>query len=161
MTNYDILSASTRVWIYQSNKPFETGDIPEIKANIQAFAQQWVSHSNELKAFGDLYHDRFIVLMVDETQGGASGCSIDESVRFIKQLGAKYGMDMFDRMNFTYQTEEGIKSAHREEFAELYQMGLINDETIVFNNLVATKEAFEKKWQISLGESWHKQLIAN
>jgi hypothetical protein len=40
-------------------------------------------------------------------------------------------------------------------------MGLINDKTVVFNNLVTTKAAFEKKWEISLGESWHRQLIAN
>jgi hypothetical protein len=40
-------------------------------------------------------------------------------------------------------------------------MGLITDETVVFNNLVDTKEAFEKNWEISLGESWHKQLVAN
>lgn len=161
MTNYDILSKKTKVWIYQSDKPFATADIPAIRATIQEFTQNWVSHSNDLKAFGDVYHDRFIVLMVDEESSHASGCSIDASVRFIQQLGKKYGMDMFDRMNFTYQTEDGIKSAHREEFIELYKMGLITDETVVFNNLVATKEAFEKKWQISLGESWHKQLIAN
>jgi hypothetical protein len=60
-----------------------------------------------------------------------------------------------------YKTEDGIKSAHREEFIELYRMGLINDKTVVFNNLVTTKAAFEKKWEISLGESWHRQLIAN
>ena len=161
MVNYDVLSENTRVWIYQSDKPFAAMDIPAIRAKIQDFTQQWVSHAKDLKAFGDLYHDRFIVLMVDETAGGASGCSIDASVRFVQALGQEYGMDMFDRMNFTYKTEDGIKSAHREEFIELYQLGLITDETVVFNNLVATKEAFEKKWQVSLGESWHKQFIAN
>lgn len=161
MVSYDVLSANTRVWIYQSDKPFNASDVPAIRASIQEFAQQWVSHASELKAFGDLYHDRFIVLMVDESQSGASGCSIDASVRFVQRLGQKYGMDMFDRMNFSYQTADGIKSAHREEFIELYNMGFITDETVVFNNLVATKEAFEKKWQISLGESWHKQFIAN
>lgn len=161
MVNYDVLSANTRVWIYQSDKPFAASDVANVRAKIQAFAQQWVSHASELKAFGDLYHDRFIVLMVDETQGGASGCSIDASVRFLQALGKEYGMDMFDRMNFSYKTKDGIKSAHREEFIELYRMGLITDETVVFNNLVATKDAFEKKWEISLGESWHKQFVAN
>lgn len=161
MVNYEVLSENTRVWIYQSDKPFADADIPTVRAKIQDFATQWVSHNDSLKAFGDLYHGRFIVLMVDETEGGASGCSIDSSVRFIQALGEEYGMDMFDRMNFTYKTEAGIKSAHREEFIELYRLGLITDETVVFNNLVTTKEAFEKNWQISLGESWHKQLIAN
>jgi hypothetical protein len=161
MVSYEVLSENTRVWIYQSDKPFADTDIPKVRARIRDFATQWVSHNDALKSFGDLYHGRFIVLMVDERDSGASGCSIDSSVRFIQQLEKEYGMDMFDRMNFMYKTEKGIKSAHREEFIELYRMGLINDETIVFNNLVTTKAAFEKKWEISLGESWHRQLIAN
>ena len=161
MVNYEVLSENTRVWIYQSDKPFEEADIPKVRAKVKGFATEWVSHSEALKSFGDIYHGRFVVLMVDETQGGASGCSIDSSVRFIQELEKDYGMDMFDRMNFTYKTEDGIKSAHREEFIELYRLGLINDETVVFNNLVTTKKAFEKKWEISLGESWHKKLIAN
>lgn len=161
MVSYNVLSENTRVWIYQSDKPFAKADIPAIRAKIQDFSKKWVSHSKELKAFGDLYHERFVVLMVDETQDKASGCSIDTSVRFIQSLGEKYNMDMFDRMNFTYKTEDGIKSAHREEFIELYNMGLITDKTVVFNNLVATKDGFEKKWEVSLGESWHKRLIAN
>jgi hypothetical protein len=161
MVKYEVLSENTRVWIYQSDKPFADEDIPQIRAKIADFTAQWVSHNDALKTFGDLYHSRFIVLMVDEAESGASGCSIDSSVRFIQQLGKEYGMDMFDRMNFMYKTEDGIKSAHREEFIELYRMGLINDKTVVFNNLVTTKAAFEKKWEISLGESWHRQLIAN
>lgn len=161
MVSYDVLSDNTKVWIYQSDRPFAQENIPAIRAKIQEFIKNWVSHSNQLKAFGDLYHDRFIVLMVDESNANASGCSIDESVRFLQGLGAEFGVDLFDRMNFSYKTEDGIKSAHREEFIELYKMGLITDETVVFNNLVATKEAFEKKWEVSLGKSWHKQLIAN
>ena len=127
MINYNVLSEKTKVWIYQSDKPFAAADIPAIRAKIQEFTQNWVSHSNDLKAFGDVYHDRFVVLMVDEASSSASGCSIDESVHFIKKLGQQYNMDMFDRMNFTYKTAEGIKSAHREEFIELYRMGLITD----------------------------------
>ncbi len=161
MVNYEVLSENTKVWIYQSDKPFEATEIPKVRTKVKEFAKNWVSHNDQLTAFGDVYHDRFIVLMVDEYQGGASGCSIDSSVRFIQQLEKEYALDMFDRMNFTYQTKEGIKSAHKEEFIELYRMGLITDETIVFNNLVSTKEDFENNWQVSLKESWHKQLIAN
>jgi len=161
MVNYEVLSENTKIWIYQSDKPFEATEIPKVRTKVKEFAKNWVSHNDQLTAFGDVYHDRFIVLMVDEYQGGASGCSIDSSVRFIQQLEKEYALDMFDRMNFTYQTKEGIKSAHKEEFIELYRMGLITDETIVFNNLVSTKEDFENNWQVSLKESWHKQLIAN
>ena len=161
MITYNTLPANTRVWIYQSDQPFTSKDLPEIKKAVYAFSKNWVSHNRALKSFGDVYHNRFIVLMVDESNAGASGCSIDKSVYFIQSLEQKYGVDMFDRMNFTYRSKEGIKAAHREEFTELYKLGLINDETIVFNNLVSTKAEFEQKWETPLRKSWHKRLIMN
>ena len=32
-------------------------------------------------------------------------------------------------------------------------------ETIVFNNMVATKEDFENKWEVPARESWHKRFL--
>ena len=97
--------------------------------------------------------------MVDESLAGASGCSIDKSVHFIKQIEQHYGVDLFDRMTFTYKDGETVKSAPRMEFAELYKMGKINDATLVFDNLVKTKGDFTSNWVKPLGESWHKRMV--
>jgi len=85
MTTYNILPDTTRVWIYQAQTPFTENKIAEIRQHISNFTTSWVSHNNQLRAFGDIYHNQFIVLMVDESLAGASGCSIDKSVHFIKQ----------------------------------------------------------------------------
>jgi len=159
MTNYQDLSPNTRVWIYQSNRPFSLKEREGIQIQIQQFITQWTSHNNALKAWGDLLHERFIVLMVDETMAGASGCSIDKSVAFVKQIEAATGVDMFDRFNFAYKDADKVLAASREEFEELFQKGQINTETIVFNNLVQTKADFEAKWAVKLGESWHKNFV--
>jgi hypothetical protein len=34
----------------------------------------------------------------------------------------------------------------------------VNDDTIVFNNLVQTKRDFEAKWQVPYKDSWLKNL---
>lgn len=159
MTTYDILPATTRVWIYQAQQPFPTDKLAEIRQHLSTFTTNWVSHNNQLRAYGDIYHNQFIVLMVDENLAGASGCSIDKSVHFIKQLEQHYAMDLFDRMTFTYQDGDVVKSAPRLEFAALYEAGKINDATLVFDNLVKTKEEFETKWVKPLGESWHKRMV--
>ena len=159
MTASNTISATSRVWIYQSSKPFPKEEIIALNLRIQSFCKSWVSHSNQLKASGSIYYDRFIVLMVDESQAGASGCSIDKSTHFIQSLEREYGVDMFDRMNFAYLDGDTVKTAYREEFMELYKNGSITDETLVFDNLVKTKAAFDTAWKKPLSSSWHKKLM--
>ena len=159
MTPYDTLPDTTRVWIYQANRPFEEKDIPAIRQKIQAFAQRWVSHNRQLRAFGDLLHRQFVVLMVDENQADASGCSIDKSVYFLKQLQAEYEVDLFDRMTFTYKDGAQVVTATRDVFARLYREGQISDDTLVFDPLVDNKGDFDRAWVKPLGQSWHKRMV--
>lgn len=159
MTVYNTLPDTTRVWIYQSNRPFTDVELPMIRQYLQQFATQWVSHNRALRAFAEVFHNQFIVLMVDESQADASGCSIDASVHFLQQLQAKFGVDLFDRMTFAYQEGDEVKTAHRSEFKQLYQAGKISDETLVFDNLVNTKAAFDEQWVKPLGKSWHKRMV--
>ena len=129
-TLYEALPDTTRVWIYQSNRPFTQEEGVEITALAKQFAQRWVSHSQQLRAFATLLHDRFLVLMVDESNAGASGCSIDSSVAFVKALQAKYEVDFFDRMRFSFQGEDGVKTLSRMDFSQWYQAGKIGAETL-------------------------------
>lgn len=154
------LSPSSRVWVYSSNKPFDKADVPALRQRLQAFAQQWVSHNRQLRADADVLHDRFVVLMVDETQADASGCSIDSSVAFLKGLQAEYGVDLFNRMIFSYQDAQGqVHSVERDAFARLYATEQINDDTLVFDPLIATKQDLESAFVKKLSQSWHKRMI--
>lgn len=154
-----ILPPSTRIWIYQSNEPFPASEIPSVQQQVQEFAQQWISHNRQLRAHGDVLHNRFVVLMVDESQADASGCSIDKSVYFLKNLQAQYGVDLFDRMRFSYLDGEEVKTVSREEFAKLYAEGKINNDTLVFDTLVNNKGDFDQAFVKPLGKSWHKRMV--
>lgn len=159
LVTYDTLPDTTRVWIYQSSRAFTEEELPRLEQQLQTFVQRWVSHNRQLRAFAGVFHQRFIVLMVDESLAGASGCSIDASVHFIKQLEQAYNISLFDRMTFAYKDGDAVITAPREEFARLYAEGKISDETLVFDNLVDTKGAFDKAWVKPLGESWHKRMV--
>jgi hypothetical protein len=159
MTQYELLPDNTRVWIYQSNRQFSDAEVERLRLAIERFTTQWVSHNQQLRAFGNIFHNQFIVLMVDESQAGASGCSIDESVYFIKQIENDFQINLFDRMNFTYKDRNEIKTAHRDDFARLFEEGKIDDDTMVFDNLVKTKKDFSEAWLKPLGQSWHKRMV--
>lgn len=154
------MSPESRVWIYQANRPLPADAIEEIRDKIRTFTARWVSHNQQLKAFGDLLHRRFLLLLVDETQAGASGCSIDASVAFVKALQAAYGVDFFDRLRFSFQEENGeIRTLPRDEFAAHYQAGRITDDTLVFDTLVKTKADFDRSFLKSLKDSWHARMV--
>ena len=153
------LSPESRVWIYQSNRNLSNAEVSGIQPVIRQFAQQWVSHNRRLKSAGAVLHNRFLVLMVDESQAGASGCSIDSSVRFINELGNRIGVSFFDRMTFPYRKNETIEFASKDDFEKLFAVGSIDDNTIVFDNLVKTKAELETGWEKKLSESWHKRFV--
>ena len=153
------MPSNSRVWIYQSNRPFTADEVEQLNGQISQFVEQWVSHNRALKAYGGLHHNQFVVLMVDESQAGASGCSIDSSVRFIKSLEAHFQVNFFDRMNFAFLEENQVKTAQRETFSELYQNQKIDDNTLVFNNLVKNKAEFDEGWIVPLKDSWHARMV--
>ncbi len=149
-----------KVWIYQSNRSFTPTETTEIQQLTNSFVSEWASHGRELTAEGAVVHQRFLVLAVDESKAGASGCSIDKSVAFVRHLQTTYNIDLLDRMVFAFRNEaHDIAFASRDEFATLYHSKKINDETIVFNNLVANIGDFKTKWELKLSESWHKRMV--
>lgn len=150
----------TRVWVYQANQPFSSQDIPEIRRQLNDFARQWVSHNRRLLAAGEVLHDRFVVLMADESHVDAGGCSIDRSVTFLKGLQAAYGVDLFDRMRFSYLDKNGdVHTVDRPTFARLHAEGFIDDQTPVFDTLVANKADFDRAFVKPLAQSWHKRMV--
>lgn len=157
---YKDLSPQSRVWVYQATTPFRQEDLPEIQDRLAQFARSWVSHNQQLMAFATVHNERFVVLMVDETMAGASGCSIDKSVYFLKSLQEAYGVELFDRMYFSYLGHDGqVETVPRDEFARRYADGLITNDTMVFDTLVSTKADYEQQWIKPLGVSWHQRMV--
>ncbi|QQL49647.1 ABC transporter ATPase [Mucilaginibacter ginkgonis] len=154
-------SQQSRVWVYQANREFTVTETNEIQQYLNQFTAGWAAHGNQLAAGAEIRYNRFILLFVDETQAGASGCSIDKSVNFIKQLGERYQIDFFDRFNLAYRDVDKIKSASRDEFEQMVKDGTITPDTIVFNNTIQNVDELRTKWEVPFKESWHARLFGN
>jgi len=157
--NWDSFPGDSRIWIYYSKDPFSEGEQEEAAKLLNQFCNDWTAHNQALFATARIFYDRFLVLMVDESKAGASGCSIDKSVSFVKMLGQKYRKDLFNRMIFSYIDGDKVFSLDQKEFKEAFASNLINDDTKVFDHLVATKKDFDTNWMKPLKESWHKRLV--
>ncbi len=160
MHNYESLAPQSRAWVYQANRPLTDAECIAVEEALSQFTQEWVAHNVALKAFGKVYHNRFIVLLVDETQQHATGCSIDKSVKFLQKLEDQLGVQFFDRLLLAYEKDGQVKTVHRNDLEAALQKGELQADTIVFNNLIQTKQEFENQWRIPFKDSWAGQLVA-
>ena len=142
----DGFDPNSRVWVYNSNRPLTDDEIRYAQAEIDYFVKEWAAHGNELKATGAILYDRFLVLVVDETHEGASGCSIDSSVKFIKELGAKLNIDFFNRLNLVIEENNELMYCHISELAE-------HPNSFVFNPMVTNLGEFRSSWRQKSVES--------
>lgn len=154
-------SENSRVWVYQSNRKLTDTETAQIQGQLSSFATSWTAHNNQLKAKAEVRYNLFLILVVDEGQAGASGCSIDKSVRFIKQLEEAFNITLLDRFNLAYREGEEVLSTPRAGFEELLKRGAINSGTIVFNNMVQNLRELQTKWEVPFKDSWHAQLFGN
>lgn len=150
----DTFSPGSRVWIYQSSRVLSLSEALEAEELINNFAVDWKSHGADVDAWGNLFFGQFVVLMADETRAGVSGCSTDSSVRFIKALEEKFGVDFFNRTNLAFVVKDKIQVLPMNQLAYAVQNGFVTGETLYFNNLVQTKTELENDWIMPVQASW-------
>jgi hypothetical protein len=98
-------------------------------------------------------------LAVDEGFNNVSGCSIDASVRFVKELESELQIDLMNKLNVSFKDGDNINIVKLAEFQKFAKEQKITKETIVFNNMVQTKEEVDNNWEIPASKSWHNRFI--
>jgi hypothetical protein len=151
----------SRVWVYQSTRLFALNEVLEIEEMLKEFTMQWKSHGTPVKGAAYLFFGQFIVLIADETATGVSGCSTDSSVRLIKDVEQKFGVNMFDRTTLAFAVKDKVELLPLSQLQYASDNGFINGDTLYFNNLVQTKEELESKWIIPVKDSWVARRISS
>ena len=150
---------TSRVWTYQSNRPFSLSEALQIEDLLNDFAKNWQSHGTPVKGYANLFFGQFIILMADESATGVSGCSTDSSVRLIKQIEQQFNVDLFDRLSLAFLIKEKVQVLPLSQLNHAVENNFLNEETIYFNNTVLTKEELEDKWMQPVKQSWLSKKI--
>ena len=153
-------SVDSRVWVYQSNRLFALNEALAIEELLNDFAANWLSHGVAVKGAGYLFFGQFIILMADEKATGVSGCSTDSSVRLIKDIEQRFGVNMFDRITLAFVVKDKVELLPLSQLQYAFENGFINSETLYFNNLVQTKEELESNWIVPVKNSWLANKIS-
>jgi hypothetical protein len=148
------LPDSTRVWIYQANRTITLQEAEVIKSTLSEFCQQWAAHGQPMESNFEIRENRFVILLVNEENNAASGCSIDGSVRVMKDLQQQLDIDFFDRTKIPFLVNNQIETFPTAKLKVAFVDGLLNDQSITFNTLAATKAELERNWKLSVEKSW-------
>jgi len=54
LVDFDSLSDTARVWIYQCNRALTEGELSEIEADIKEYLSGWVSHGSLIRSAFEL-----------------------------------------------------------------------------------------------------------
>lgn len=153
-------SPESRVWVYVCNRTLSAAESAAVQEQLNRFCRQWTAHNQSLKAAGEVFQNEFLLLMVDETQAGASGCSIDKSVHFLEELGQAFQVDFFERMRFGWlDSEDRLQMGNPAVLGEAVQENRVSADTLMVNTLVQTKSALAEKWLTPFAQSWHRRLV--
>jgi len=159
--SFESLAAHSRIWVYQSERAFSSQEIELINKTLRQFCEGWNTHGNLMPTSFQILENQLIVLGVDESSLGASGCSIDSSVRTLRELEKQLAINLTDQGKVSFKKNEGQVSVFPALGIKAKVLsGEIAKDTLVLNPMVKVKKDLEKVW-ISANESWLNKYFPN
>ena len=153
-------SGQSRVWIYMSKSELNPEISSEINELASQFSSNWLSHGSRVRGFAKLLFNRFLIFSADAKSVSPSGCSIDASVHFTKDIEKRYQLDFFDRMQLARMDSGGkIRVSELRELPSLMDAGKVSGESLIFDNTVSSVDELLNSWLKPLHSSWIAKVV--
>lgn len=155
---YESLSDQSKVWVYPSSRKFYKDELDVVEEKIKSFITEWKMEDLDFKASYRFLYDRFVVILVDENSK-LSNQDLDQVVGFILGLQQEYEIELLDRMNVCFKQGKFVQYKEVKEFKKLLKNKSVSNKTIVFDNLIQSKEELENYWEVPITESWYSRFL--
>ncbi|GHB51870.1 hypothetical protein [Persicitalea jodogahamensis] len=156
---FDDIDFDSRLWIYQADRSLTDQEVSLINQTLEAAIDGWEAHNQSLLASGKVFHNRFVVLAVDESHEMPSGCSIDKSVHWLQELGGRLNVDFFDRSVAYLDASKAVQTLPVAAVKQAIADEVLFSNTPVFDNLVSTKAQWMKRWKVPADQTWLKRFF--
>lgn len=159
---FENMPGDSRIWVYQSDRKLNKNEIDFVTEKLEAFCNQWNTHGNLMPTSFDIKFDQIIILAVDESKLGTSGCSIDSSVRQLKEIESQLGINLLDQGKVSIVKSERELSVNPAlGLLAKVKEGILSAESIVLNPEVYKKSDLKENWLIPAKESWLNKFFMN
>jgi hypothetical protein len=157
---FDSLPDASRVWVFGSDRPLTEAGSAALLTGVDEYLAEWKAHGAPLTVGRQLRDERFLVVAVDQSTAGASGCSIDGLFRVLQRLEAEVGASLVGGGRVFYRDNHGaVRSASREEIAQLAQSGSIMKNSVVFDTSLTDLGAFRSGFEKPAQDSWIRDML--
>jgi hypothetical protein len=157
--DYSAIPNDGKVWIYPSSRKFYSNEIEVIEESVKKFIENWKSEDENFKASYKFLYNRFIVLFADDNLSQLKNRDIDASVSFIIELQNEYKVALLDKMNVCFKQGDFVQYKDLKDFKKLLRNKAVTSKTIIFDNLITTKQDFEGFWEVPIEESWYRRFL--
>ena len=157
--SFNLLPPNSKVWIYQSDSNLSSTDVELIEKEVKFFLNNWSSHNKGIESSYEIRYNRFLIIGLNENINSASGCSIDKSVNFIKNLQSILKVNFLNRLDVAYKIGNEINSISLLEFQKMIRENKLSKDSIVYNNMIDTKKLYLNSWETTIENSWHKKFL--
>ncbi|GAB3301437.1 hypothetical protein [Hymenobacter tenuis] len=148
------LPDSARLWIYQAERPLTEAEVTALQPALRQFAADWTSHGRTLAASAEIRHQQFLVIGLDEAVADASGCSIDASVRFVREVEQHLGVHLLEKAKLAFLMNDEVKLLDRLELRAAVAAGTLLPETPYFDNTIGTVGQLRTAWPAPASSTW-------
>lgn len=148
VVNFDSLPDSARVWIFGSDQRLSEDAATALMRDVGDHLANWKAHGEPLTVGSQLIDDRFLVVAVDQSTAGASGCSIDGLFRVLQTVQGKLGVNLVGGGRLFYRDSQGqARCAAQSQLEELRASGAITKDTVVFDTTISDLGTFRSKFE--------------
>ena len=108
LVDYNTTADQSRIWIYAAEHKLTQDQEDHILKYISDHLQNWEAHKVPLTAGVTILENHFIAVALDESENGASGCSIDTLQKLIQNLEKELSITLMNRLNVFCEIEGEI-----------------------------------------------------
>lgn len=161
LVDFEELPDAARLWIFGSDRSPSPTETAHLLGRMESFLEEWTAHDRRLRAGFDWREHRFLLIGLDQSRGGASGCSIDALHAQLRELEDELGTTMLDGGRVWLEDSRGrIRSLERPAFERAAEDGEVGPDTLVYDLTVdRVADVREGRWRRPAAESWHAALL--
>ena len=157
---FENLPDASRVWIFGSDRPLTEDATTALLKGVDEHLANWKAHGEPLTVGSQFRDNRFLVIAVDQSTAGASGCSIDGLFRVLQGLEPSIGASLVGGGRVFYRdSHAAVQSTTRDEVAALVQSGAITKNTVVFDTSLTDLGAFRSGFEKRAKDSWIRGML--
>lgn len=157
--DFEALPATARVWYYQADRFLSEEEVSKTEVYLKNEIEEWATHGKPMRGSFKIIYSRVLVLAADTDFQDPSGCSIDSSTRWLKELETRLGVSFFDR-SIGYFEGDSPKFFSFFEAKKMVVSETILPDTPIINHQISTKQDLEDKLVVSAQNSFLKRYFS-